>query len=167
MDHDHAASQATFLEITFGINILLASYSNFRDYLRKKLDGKISEHCAIIQTLEEIPVGQRFSKLQLRVGNIAKQHHTFQSVSCMVARAVSLATAVVCLAVLYFDLIPDWGLLIGCLILPLPVYLAITGAMSLLFQAWVWWITWRYKDFLKCYEPHVLQEVQAGLESLK
>lgn len=125
---DHAAAQATFVEITFAVNLLFAAYATFRDYLKRVLANNVLEYEARTKAIEpNLENVTRLAAIKASVTKYAKQFSSAQHICVCSATVVSLIAALCCIVVLFFDFLAKLGHHTGWLILPLPLYFALSA----------------------------------------
>jgi|ERR1035441_3991570 hypothetical protein len=131
--HDHAASLATFVEITFGVNIAWVAFARFRDFLRKSIDKKSEAYIAatLATEVKKEEHQDRLSNLKSDVTEVKERHKSYQDGLYKIARAFSVFMAIACLVVLYWDLLEFLGYYVAVLITPLPIYACCSGVMAL------------------------------------
>jgi hypothetical protein len=120
---DHLPAQATFVEITFAVNLLFAAYSTFRDYLKKHLAEKVEEYEATIKIIEMKPGNlDRLNIVNAKVSEYATKFVNAQQICVCWATAFSLIAAACCVTVVFWDWLTVLGHHTGWLFLPLPAY---------------------------------------------
>lgn len=125
---DSAAAQATFVEITFAVNLLFAAYSAFRDYLRGILEKKVKEYEATTKTIETKPSDPtRLNVVNAKVSKYAAQFLSVQQICVCVATTASLIAAGCCVSVVFWNMLAELGHRTGWLFLPLPAYFLASG----------------------------------------
>ena len=129
---DQLPAQATFVEITFAVNLLFAAYRDFRDYLKEHLAKKVEEFEATIKTLEIS--FDRLDILETIVRQYARAFENAQQICVCVATVVSLVAAACCVAVVFCDWLTILGHHTGWLFLPLPVYFLASGCNYAVFR---------------------------------
>lgn len=163
---DHAAAQATFIEVTFGINMLFAVYREFRGYLHKNIDKRVTEFEARTKTIE--PRKGEVDRLEIvkkTVSKFAKQHLRIQEMCVNVSTCLSLLAAIGCLIVLYWNLLEPMGHHSGWLILPLPIYFSASVLNYGTFRFRGYWKVRTFKRFIDEFEPPTIPpEIQDGGE---
>jgi hypothetical protein len=151
---DHLPAQATFVEITFAVNLLFATYSAFRDYLMKHLAKKIEEAQAIIKVLEissdRLNV---LDNLNTIVRQYAAQFEKAQQKCVCIATGISLVAAAGCVAVVFWDLLTEWGHHTSWLLLPLPAYFLASGCNYLVFRCRVKLMLRRFRKYRSEFDP--------------
>lgn len=151
---DATNAQTSFVEIAFGINTFFALYGQFRDYLHINVDRKVREYEATTKTIEpkEGEV-KRLNTIKAIVSRYARQHIRMQQTCVRIATALSVVAAVICVGILYWDVIVGIGHWTGCLILPLPVYFGVSLINYGVFRGRSAWILRRFRQFIKEFEP--------------
>jgi hypothetical protein len=167
--HDRAASLATFIEITFAINIALATYDKFRDHLRAFFGKKIESYIAVARATEGKvgENGRRIKNLKERIDTISQRHESRQEFLCRLARGVSILMALMCLVVLYWDKLEFVGYQVAFLISPLPAYVILSYLLVLYSCYRVRRINAKFVSFIQTFENSVSQEIREGLQSLQ
>ena len=151
---DSVAAQATFVEITFAVNLLFAAYSTFRDYLRSKLEDKVKEYAATTKTIETNQGSMsRLNAINAKVGKYASDFLDVQQVCVCVATVTSLVAAACCVAVVYWDLLTRLGHHTGWLFLPLPAYFFASGCNYAVFRIRGARLVQRFKELIDEFEP--------------
>jgi len=151
---DHVAAQATFVEITFAVNLLFAGYSTFRDYLRSKLEDMVRVYAATTKTIETKPADlSRLNVINAKVGKYAADFLDIQQICVCVATITSLIAAACCVAVVYWDLLASLGHHTGWLFLPLPAYFFASGCNYGIFRIRGARLVRRFKELIEEFEP--------------
>jgi hypothetical protein len=151
---DHVAAQATFVEITFAVNLLFAAYSTFRDYLRSQLEDKVREYAATTKTIETKPAElTRLNAINAKVGMYAQQFLDVQQIAVYIATTVSLIAAVCCVAVVFLDRLEELGHHTGWLFLPLPAYFLASGCNYGIFRLRGTRLVRRFRELINEFEP--------------
>lgn len=154
---DNAAAQATFVEISFGLNTFFAVYSHFREYLRRNVDKKVREYEARTKTIEpKQDEVTRLNAVKAAVSRYASQHLRIQHWCVRVATVISIIAAAGCVAVVYWDLLAYLGHKSGWLILPMPAYFFVSGANYVVFRVRGFLKVRRFKQFIEEFEPPTL-----------
>ena len=151
---DATNAQTSFVEIAFGINTFFALYGKFRDYLHLNVDRKVREYDATTKTIEpkEGEV-KRLTAVKAFVSRYARQHIRIQQSCVAVATILSVLAAVICVIVLYWDVVAGIGHWTGCLILPLPAYFLVSLINYGVFRGRSAWKLRRFRQFIAEFEP--------------
>jgi hypothetical protein len=164
VEHDPSASQATFVEISFGINLLWAAFERFRDLFKKALTAKMEAEIAAVKTLETKASNQHspewLKSLKHQVGVLDASHLKFQESMLHLAKILTIIAAIACVAILYFDLIGWLGKWLGLLLIPLPGYL-LAAAAGFYYVKWgIFKLVRKYTEFIKQFEltPQTIKE---------
>ena len=154
MAHDPSASQATFVEISFGINILWGAFERFNDVFSKLFSRKMKERIASFQAMESKNEnsGTRLANLKEKINAIDSEQQENQRLLLKYFKVFALLTAVACVVVVYFDLLEKLGWKLIFLILPLPLHMAFALIIYGIISIRIWWIAKGYKDFIKTFE---------------
>ena len=130
---------SSFMEVSFGVNIMLSSYAGFRDLGQEFLSKYIVEkklawvHSQEIDHSEETNELQQYSILKSSVEEFDKKCRRIQSFLCRSARIVSLLASIACILVLFFGICEKLGIKCGYFILSWPVYFFTSVAV------WFWY----------------------------
>lgn len=151
---DNAAAQATFVEITFAVNLLFAAYSTFRDYLRSNLEAKVKEYEATTKTIETKPTERtRLDAIKAKVSRYVDEFMCVQRICVYSATTVSLIAAACCVAVVFWDMLAKLGHHTGWLFLPLPAYFLVSGCNYGIFRIRGRRLVLRFKELIEEFEP--------------
>jgi hypothetical protein len=133
---DHAAAQATFVEIAFGLNVAFAAYPKLRDTLKHFLDENIEAELATTRLIEfhNKSDGNRIVRLERLIDEIKKWQAHKQERLCSLGCALSCIMSAACLGVLYFDLLKWLGPYMILLLVPFPLYALC--AFVIAFRSW-------------------------------
>jgi hypothetical protein len=123
---DHTAAQATFVEISFGVNTLFAVYENLRVRLHSSLSQKVGDFVARAQVIEAPQNKEdRIKNIEIDLTDHADRHLNFQ---CDVEKCVTCASVIAAalgVLILHFDWLDAWGHWLALLFLPFPFYLLV------------------------------------------
>jgi hypothetical protein len=167
VEHDPSASQATFVEISFGINLLWAAFERFRDVFKKSLTNKIEIEIGAVRAVEaenKSSHGVELASLTIQAAAFDTKHLRFQESAVGIAKLFTIATSIACVLILYFDLLGMLGRWLGLLLLPLPGYVIIAMLGFLYIRFRIWWLTRKYTDFIKTFKlspASIKQEVES------
>jgi hypothetical protein len=166
--HDRAASQATFVEITFELNVAFATYEKFRKYIGDRLDKRLAVCFAASLAAEanQKEHQERISKLKQEIAKHGSDHTLAQEEMCRIVRALSFFMCVLCLIVLYFDFLESWGHYLIILIAPLPIYVVLSYVYYGLCLLRANLIKRQYVQFIDKFEKPPSVEIQEGLDSM-
>ena len=105
---DHAHSHAVFLEIAFGLNTLFAIYHELQGFIGKAVTRRVEEAAGVVGAIE-VQNGsvdeERVRHVAAQVDAFAKSHTLFQEKLFRPVAWLAVAAAIVCVTVLYFDLV--------------------------------------------------------------
>lgn len=120
---DHTAAYATFVEISFGVNTLFAAYERLHDRFAQSLADKVAEAKAQIKTNEEdSKVPERIQNLEEEIDRIAAPRLALLEEVQRKIVGCSIFAAILCVLVVYFDLLMFFGPWLIVLILPFPLF---------------------------------------------
>lgn len=129
---DATNAQTSFVEIAFAINTSFTLYAKFRD----RFDLNVDEFQAFAYTIEakhgEV---RRLNAIRAAVDRYANQHSRIQEACVRIATFLSLLAAIICVVLLYFDVLGDLGHWAGLLILPFPTFFLVSACNYGVFRA--------------------------------
>jgi hypothetical protein len=167
---DNGAGLPTFVEISFGVNLLTGAFEGFRGFIVLKLKSQNYIRVSELQTLEVVEDGKRHF-LPILVAKIKSLNcccDRIQATVCKASRAVAIIFACLCVAVAYFDLLGKWNFV---LILTYPIYILASLGVFGFFWARAQWFISQHKAVLNMYQGASANEtrlnVDNSLESLE
>lgn len=167
---DHLATSATFLEISFGVNVAFAAFKEFRDFVRKGMRNQIKlmeAECVTLEFNEQPGNEVRIQKLKQGITNVSNLHTNWQYSLCNIARTIALLLCIEILIILYFDLLTFFGAYIFVFILPFPLYVAVSYGGLKKYVSNARKIIKEYEKFVNTYETSDSEkEIKAGIASL-
>lgn len=147
---DHAHSHAVFLEIAFGLNTVFAIYHELQGFIAKAVTERVDEASALIGAIEVqngSPDIQRVNYIASQVDAMAKGHNLFQEKLFRPVAWAAVVSALICVAILYFDGVGSWGYACGFLILPFPIFALISSGNYAAFRFRAFLKVRRYKGY--------------------
>jgi hypothetical protein len=126
MGHDPNAARATFVEICFGLNLLWSAFEGFQDLIKKILTNHMQTAIARVQTLEAKNKGNHGKELESfkqQASDMGTQHAEVQKNILTKIKWFTVVATIMCVAILYFDMLDMLGKWLGLLLLPLIAYL--------------------------------------------
>jgi hypothetical protein len=150
----HAAY--TFLEISFGVNIVWSTFDSVKKLVASALNRRSTELCALVQVLESSDTTQatakRVATLKSKVSGVAQLHRKIQGAFHRYARIFAFYFAISIPPILFFDQVEHVGNYCGLLILPLPVYFALSWLTFAVFYLHVMYVVRTYRKFISAFE---------------
>jgi hypothetical protein len=150
---DHTSAQSAFVSLAFGLNTIFAAYQHFRNKVGDYIKNLVTEVVAQAKVLELDGKGQLVQNLSEQIGSMSKKHIVFQDYLLNAMIGLAVVMAVVCLTVVYFDLLKSLGFENGYLLLPLPLYLFLSALNYGVF----WWNSRckvkRFNKFVQEFNP--------------
>ena len=145
-----ANCMCSFVEMAFGVNILMSAFEGFRDFGQRYLKTRVvQKYIAWVKTQEDLnlPDEQRAELRNLRthVFNVNSRCVDLQTWMCRVVRVLAFIFAVLCMIALYSGFSTRLQMWCGVLILPWPAYF--------LSSVTVWLASgWRMRGFVRTYK---------------
>lgn len=140
---------SSFLEISFGINIVWSTFSDVNNKLLIILRGKCDELLALTKTTEINGNGNRsFLILLEKVEKIIDCHNKIQRNICMFFRIIALLFSVGIIGVLFLGYYETLGGWCSIFILPLPIYIVSGYAVFSIFYFYIKRKTSKYSAFI-------------------
>jgi hypothetical protein len=160
---DHGNAQATFVEISFGLNALFTAFPGWRGRLQDALKRGVETCTGVAQTIESKTETDRIGNISNRVSRMATSHLDAQDRVVPYAIGAALLAAISCVVIAFFDWFESCGHGLGWLILPFPVYCLFTASNYGIFRLRCWSLLREFKKLVDKFEKPAIPPEISGV----